>query len=417
MRVTGCTVHLVDDELDDGPIVAQAAVEVRDDDTLETLEARIHEAEHRLYPAAVRRFLDRAVAARGPARSCSAPRGEAAPWLSARALEAVVFDAGGTLVRLDFEWMAETAARARRARVDAADAAPRRGRGAPPLRRERRRPRRPRRAVAAARQRRRHARLLRRHARGRGRAGARCRAVLRALRSRASASAGCGRRPMEGAREALDASRALGLRRAVRLELRRPRRAAPRATAACATGSSSWSTRSVVGIEKPDPRIFAIALDRLGVARGARAVRGRHPLGGRGGRARGRDCTSCCIDPVGDYARPGAPRSPAIAELPAWIARQLRPARGATRTPTRADAGVARGRTGTGALAMLARSGRRSTAASPRSSCPGLTPWRRGKVRSVYEAGPDHLVIVASDRLSAYDSRAADADSRQGPRS
>jgi len=34
---------------------------------------------------------------------------------------------------------------------------------------------------------------------------------------------------------------------------------------------------------------------------------------------------------------------------------------------------------------------------------PGLEPWRRGKVRSVYEAGPQHLVIVASDRLSAYD--------------
>ena len=38
------------------------------------------------------------------------------------------------------------------------------------------------------------------------------------------------------------------------------------------------------------------------------------------------------------------------------------------------------------------------------SVIPGLTPWRRGKVRSVYEAGPDHLVLVASDRLSAYDS-------------
>ena len=35
---------------------------------------------------------------------------------------------------------------------------------------------------------------------------------------------------------------------------------------------------------------------------------------------------------------------------------------------------------------------------------PGLTPWRRGKVRSVFEAGPGQLVIVASDRLSAYDS-------------
>ncbi len=57
VRVTGCTVHLVTDALDAGPIVAQAAVEVRDDDTLEALTARVHEAEHRLYPAAVRRFL------------------------------------------------------------------------------------------------------------------------------------------------------------------------------------------------------------------------------------------------------------------------------------------------------------------------------------------------------------------------
>jgi phosphoribosylglycinamide formyltransferase-1 len=56
-RVTGCTVHLVDDALDGGPILAQAAVEVRDGDTLEALEARVHEAEHRLYPWAVRRFL------------------------------------------------------------------------------------------------------------------------------------------------------------------------------------------------------------------------------------------------------------------------------------------------------------------------------------------------------------------------
>jgi phosphoribosylaminoimidazole-succinocarboxamide synthase len=35
---------------------------------------------------------------------------------------------------------------------------------------------------------------------------------------------------------------------------------------------------------------------------------------------------------------------------------------------------------------------------------PGVTPWRQGKVRRVYEAGPGHLVIVATDRLSAYDS-------------
>jgi len=42
--------------------------------------------------------------------------------------------------------------------------------------------------------------------------------------------------------------------------------------------------------------------------------------------------------------------------------------------------------------------------AADESALPGLAPWRRGKVRSVYEAGPGHLVMVASDRLSAYDS-------------
>jgi phosphoribosylglycinamide formyltransferase 1 len=57
-RVTGCTVHIVDESLDGGPIVAQSAVEVRDDDSLESLEARVHEAEHRLYPWAVRRLLE-----------------------------------------------------------------------------------------------------------------------------------------------------------------------------------------------------------------------------------------------------------------------------------------------------------------------------------------------------------------------
>jgi phosphoribosylglycinamide formyltransferase-1 len=57
VRVTGCTVHLVEDALDAGPIVAQRAIDVRDDDTLATLEARMHEAEHALYPEAARRFL------------------------------------------------------------------------------------------------------------------------------------------------------------------------------------------------------------------------------------------------------------------------------------------------------------------------------------------------------------------------
>ena len=57
VRWTGCTVHVVDAALDAGPIVAQQPVEIRDDDTIGTLERRVHAAEHRLYPAAVRRFL------------------------------------------------------------------------------------------------------------------------------------------------------------------------------------------------------------------------------------------------------------------------------------------------------------------------------------------------------------------------
>lgn len=56
-KLTGCTVHLVDDIVDGGPILAQAAVEVRESETLESLEERIHEAEHSLFPWAVRRYL------------------------------------------------------------------------------------------------------------------------------------------------------------------------------------------------------------------------------------------------------------------------------------------------------------------------------------------------------------------------
>jgi phosphoribosylglycinamide formyltransferase-1 len=56
-RVTGVTVHLVDDALDQGPILAQAPVPVEDDDTPATLAERIHELEHELYPEMVRRFL------------------------------------------------------------------------------------------------------------------------------------------------------------------------------------------------------------------------------------------------------------------------------------------------------------------------------------------------------------------------
>jgi phosphoribosylglycinamide formyltransferase-1 len=58
VRVTGATVHLVDAGLDAGPIVLQAAVAVHEDDTVETLAARVLEQEHRLYPEAIGLVLD-----------------------------------------------------------------------------------------------------------------------------------------------------------------------------------------------------------------------------------------------------------------------------------------------------------------------------------------------------------------------
>lgn len=58
VRISGATVHLVTGELDAGPIVLQAAVPVRLEDTVDTLSARILIEEHRLYPAAVQLMLD-----------------------------------------------------------------------------------------------------------------------------------------------------------------------------------------------------------------------------------------------------------------------------------------------------------------------------------------------------------------------
>lgn len=55
-KVSGCTVHLADDEYDTGPIIAQRCVPVRDDDTPDTLAARVFAAECDLYPAVIAAF-------------------------------------------------------------------------------------------------------------------------------------------------------------------------------------------------------------------------------------------------------------------------------------------------------------------------------------------------------------------------
>jgi phosphoribosylglycinamide formyltransferase-1 len=57
VKISGCTVHFVDEGLDAGPIILQCAVEVRDDDTADTLSARILTEEHRIYSEAIRLVL------------------------------------------------------------------------------------------------------------------------------------------------------------------------------------------------------------------------------------------------------------------------------------------------------------------------------------------------------------------------
>jgi phosphoribosylglycinamide formyltransferase 1 len=58
VKIHGCTVHFVTADLDSGPIIAQAAVSVLNDDDEATLAARVHEAEHRLYPLALKCLLE-----------------------------------------------------------------------------------------------------------------------------------------------------------------------------------------------------------------------------------------------------------------------------------------------------------------------------------------------------------------------
>ena len=57
VRISGCTVHFVDEDLDAGPIILQSAVAVADQDTAETLSARILREEHRIYTEAIRIVL------------------------------------------------------------------------------------------------------------------------------------------------------------------------------------------------------------------------------------------------------------------------------------------------------------------------------------------------------------------------
>lgn len=58
VKITGVTVHLANEDYDKGPIVAQRAVTVLENDTIDSLEERIHEVEHALYPEVLRAYAD-----------------------------------------------------------------------------------------------------------------------------------------------------------------------------------------------------------------------------------------------------------------------------------------------------------------------------------------------------------------------
>ena len=71
VKVSGCTIHFVDEDLDAGPIILQRVVEVNDDDTAETLAARILEQEHGAYVESIRLIVEGRIRVDGRVVKCS----------------------------------------------------------------------------------------------------------------------------------------------------------------------------------------------------------------------------------------------------------------------------------------------------------------------------------------------------------
>ena len=65
VKETGVTVHFVNEKMDNGPILLQEAMKIYEDDTLESLEAKIHKLEHRIYPKAIALFVEGRYAIKG----------------------------------------------------------------------------------------------------------------------------------------------------------------------------------------------------------------------------------------------------------------------------------------------------------------------------------------------------------------
>jgi len=250
-------------------------------------------------------MADRAPSADGlaaPARPGAAP-----------ALDAVVFDAGGTLVRLDFEWMAAALAEA----GFATDAATLRRGEIEGRRRYDRSWRVPELATAP----------LGRRGDIRAYFGGTLEAAGVPAVSTAEMvdhflarekSSGLWSRPMEGARAALDGVAAMGLRRAV-VSNSDGRAEGHLRQSNVRDGIEFVVDSQRVGVEKPDPEIFRIALRRLGVdAARALYVGDIRSVDEEGARAAGMPFV--LVDPYGDYGAPGRPAIAGIGELPRWIA-------------------------------------------------------------------------------------------------
>jgi putative hydrolase of the HAD superfamily len=247
-------------------------------------------------------------------------------------LEAVIFDAGGTLVRLDFEWMSETVRglghevgveALRRAEVAARKAFDLAFDEPPP-------------AIVAGEPRlgergdtRLYFRVILEVA---GVPGALVGPALQRCFER-QAGPGLWAPAVEGARGCLDALPLLGLRLAC-VSNSDGRAAEHLAACDMLRGLEFVVDSQLVGIAKPEPGIFRLALERLGLpAERTLYVGDLRSVDGAG--ARGAGLHFVLLDPYGDYAVDGEPAVDTIARLPAWVAANF--ALGAAR-PTAAGA-------------------------------------------------------------------------------
>lgn len=90
VKITGCTVHFVDETMDQGPVIIQAAVPILEEDTEETLGARILEQEHRILPQAIQYFAEGRLEIKGNRVHIKSPLSQSAAFLCSPGLEIIM---------------------------------------------------------------------------------------------------------------------------------------------------------------------------------------------------------------------------------------------------------------------------------------------------------------------------------------